>query len=137
MGDDYYGPDSPEGRVTMFAGKGGVGKTTCAAATALHYASLEEETLIISTDPTPSLAHIFEINDEQKPARVRQDLDLAELGLGEVLSRIIEVTHETPANKVFDMLVYDPAPRARIGIYRSERIPDLYPVDTAADGVPD
>lgn len=84
MSDDYYGSGSNKGEVTMFAGKGGVGKTTCAAATALHYASLEEETLIISTDPTPSLSHIFEIKDEQKPARVRQSLDLAELGLDEI-----------------------------------------------------
>ena len=35
--------------ITMFSGKGGVGKTTCAAATALHYASLGNETLAIST----------------------------------------------------------------------------------------
>jgi len=39
--------------VTMFSGKGGVGKTTCAAATALHYASSIERTLAISTDATP------------------------------------------------------------------------------------
>ena len=43
----------------MFCGKGGVGKTTCAAATALHYALGGSKTLIISTDPTPSLHDIF------------------------------------------------------------------------------
>lgn len=64
-------------------------------------------------------------------------VSIPELGLGEVLTRIIEVTHETPAAEVFDMLVYDPAPHARLSVYRSERIPDLYPVDTDADGVPD
>jgi len=68
----------------MFAGKGGVGKTTCAGATALHYASLGETTLIISTDPTPSLSHIFEVEDKQKPARVMEGLYLAELGFEEV-----------------------------------------------------
>ena len=70
--------------VTMFAGKGGVGKTTCAGATALHYASLNQETLAISTDPTPSLSHIFEVEDKQKPAKVLEGLYLAELGMGEV-----------------------------------------------------
>jgi hypothetical protein len=35
------------------------------------------------------------------------------------------------------MLVYDPDPHARIQVFRSERIPDLYPVDTDADGIPD
>jgi arsenite-transporting ATPase len=84
MGSDYHGPGPNKGQVTMFAGKGGVGKTTCAAATALHYASLKEETLIISTDPTPSLSHIFELKGEQKRARIRESLDSAELGLDEI-----------------------------------------------------
>jgi len=68
----------------MFAGKGGVGKTTCAAATAVHYASLGGQTLAISTDATPSLAHIFEISDKKKPARVQESLYISELGLNEV-----------------------------------------------------
>lgn len=70
--------------VVMFAGKGGVGKTTCAGATALHYAQMGEPTIIISTDPTPSLSHIFEIRSKQKPVRVLDNLFLAELGLDEV-----------------------------------------------------
>ncbi len=61
----------------------------------------------------------------------------ADQGLGDVSTRIIEVTHATPAVKVFDLLVYDPAPHARVQVFRSERIPDLYPVDTDADGIPD
>jgi arsenite-transporting ATPase len=71
-------------RVTMFAGKGGVGKTTCAGATALHHASRDGDTLAISTDPTPSLSHIFELNDRPKPARVLEGLYVAELGRSEV-----------------------------------------------------
>jgi len=71
-------------RVTMFAGKGGVGKTTCAGATALHHASAGGTTLAISTDPTPSLSHIFELSGKQKPARVLDGLFVAELGKSEV-----------------------------------------------------
>lgn len=71
-------------KVTMFAGKGGVGKTTCAGATALHYALRGQKTLVISTDPTPSLSHIFEITDKRKPVRVIDNLYLAELGIDEV-----------------------------------------------------
>ncbi len=44
----------------MFGGKGGVGKTTTSATTALHYASAGRRTLIISSDLTPSLSDIFE-----------------------------------------------------------------------------
>jgi arsenite-transporting ATPase len=80
-GTDY---STNKDRVTMFAGKGGVGKTTCAGATALHHASIDGSTLVISTDPTPSLSHIFEIEDRQKPARVLEKLYLAELGIEEV-----------------------------------------------------
>ena len=69
--------------ITMFTGKGGVGKTTCAAATALHYASLGQ-TLAISTDATPSLSHIFEIDGRNKPAMVQESLYVNELGEAEV-----------------------------------------------------
>jgi len=44
----------------MVGGKGGVGKTTCAAAIALHMAMEGRKVLIISSDPTPSLSDIFE-----------------------------------------------------------------------------
>jgi hypothetical protein len=61
----------------------------------------------------------------------------SELGLGKIHTRIIEVTHETPPERVFDVLIYDPTTGARLQVYRSERIPDLYPLDTDGDGVPD
>jgi len=75
---------SGRGSIIMFTGKGGVGKTTCAAAAALHHASLGEETLAISTDATPSLSHIFEIASNKKPARVKESLSINELGMEEV-----------------------------------------------------
>jgi arsenite-transporting ATPase len=70
--------------IIVFAGKGGVGKTTCAAATALYHANHEVHTLIISTDPTPSLADIFETYSTQKPGRVNGFLSLHEIGPDEV-----------------------------------------------------
>ena len=68
----------------MFAGKGGVGKTTCAAATALHYAATGQQTIVISTDPIPSLCHIFEASCEQKPFRIFEKLFMSEIGVEEV-----------------------------------------------------
>jgi arsenite-transporting ATPase len=70
--------------VLMFAGKGGVGKTTCAAATALHYASQGEKTLAISTDPTPSLGHIFEVKDSRRPLQILDNLSIDEIGIEKV-----------------------------------------------------
>src|SRR5438477_11485177 len=48
-------------RVILFTGKGGVGKTTVAAATAVRAAGAGQRTLIMSTDPAHSLADSFDI----------------------------------------------------------------------------
>ena len=69
-----------DNKVIMFAGKGGVGKTTCAAATGLYYASIGQPTIVISTDPTPSLRHIFEMHTASKPTRVDDRLYIHEIG---------------------------------------------------------
>ena len=44
----------------FFSGKGGVGKTTMACATAVHYANEGKITLIVTTDPASNLADVFE-----------------------------------------------------------------------------
>jgi len=49
-------------RVILYAGKGGVGKTTIAAATAWRSAELGYRTIIISTDAAHSLADSFDIS---------------------------------------------------------------------------
>ena len=73
-------------RVQVFLGKGGVGKTTCSAATALQLADDGQASLVISTDPTPSLSHIFEIEGEHREREVRPGLYMTELGLDDVRS---------------------------------------------------
>lgn len=50
----------PEPRFHFFSGKGGVGKTSLAAATAVAEASKGRNTLIVTTDPASNLADIFE-----------------------------------------------------------------------------
>lgn len=49
----------PETRLLAFTGKGGVGKTTCAAATAIRLARSGERTLLVSTDRSPSLSDVL------------------------------------------------------------------------------
>ncbi len=70
-------------QVTAFAGKGGAGKTTCAAATALYYSSQGQKTLAISTDATPSLAHIFATAAGHEAVRVTANLYFSEIGAEE------------------------------------------------------
>jgi arsenite/tail-anchored protein-transporting ATPase len=48
-------------RVLLFTGKGGVGKTTAAAATALRCADAGLRTIILSTDPAHSLSDAFDV----------------------------------------------------------------------------
>lgn len=57
-------------RVMLFTGKGGVGKTTIAAATAVRSARAGLRTLVMSTDPAHSLADSFEIEIESQPSPV-------------------------------------------------------------------
>ncbi len=47
-------------KLIFVGGKGGVGKSTCSAAIAFHLALHGHLTLLISSDPTPSLSDIFE-----------------------------------------------------------------------------
>ncbi len=49
-----------ECRYWFFSGKGGVGKTSLSAATAVHFAEAGKRTLIITTDPASNLADVFE-----------------------------------------------------------------------------
>ncbi|QLD88542.1 TRC40/GET3/ArsA family transport-energizing ATPase [Natronomonas salina] len=60
----------------LYGGKGGVGKTTCAAATALQYARDGHSTLVVSTDPAHSLSDVFDSRVEPEPTRIREDVDL-------------------------------------------------------------
>src|SRR5438477_3709641 len=48
-------------RILLFSGKGGVGKTSLAAATGLHLSRLGYRTLVMSVDPAHSLADSFDL----------------------------------------------------------------------------
>jgi len=66
-----------------------VGKTTCSATTALHYALRGNKTLIISSDLTPSLSDIFEMEIGPAERRIEgvENLYGLEIGPEEVMKR--------------------------------------------------
>ena len=66
-------------RVILMTGKGGVGKTSVAAATGLRCAELGHKTLVLSTDPAHSLADSFDMELGHDPKPVRPNLWGAEL----------------------------------------------------------
>ncbi|RLI75621.1 ArsA family ATPase [Archaeoglobales archaeon] len=61
-------------RILLFTGKGGVGKTTVAAATAIKSSKLGYKTLIISTDPAHSLADSFQMQLNPTPTKIDENL---------------------------------------------------------------
>ena len=61
-------------RVLLFTGKGGVGKTTVAAATGVRAARAGSRTLVMSTDPAHSLADSFEHDIADSPTQVERNL---------------------------------------------------------------
>ena len=61
-------------RIVLFTGKGGVGKTTTAAATALRLADRGLKTLLISTDVAHSLADALDVPLGDEPAEVASGL---------------------------------------------------------------
>jgi arsenite-transporting ATPase len=68
------GVDAPE--YVLYGGKGGVGKTTMAAATALSSAAAGTATLVVSTDPAHSLSDTLDHDVPARPTRIREDVPL-------------------------------------------------------------
>ena len=61
-------------RILLFTGKGGVGKTTTAAATALRCADAGLRTMVLSTDPAHSLADAFDVALGYDPVEIVPNL---------------------------------------------------------------
>lgn len=86
-------------RTLLFTGKGGVGKTTVAAATAVRCAAQGRRTMVISTDPAHSLADAFAVDLDGRPREIAdylwgQQLDAQERmeqSWGEIQEYLLEV----------------------------------------------
>ncbi|QFU88008.1 ArsA family ATPase [Amycolatopsis sp. YIM 10] len=66
-------------RILLFTGKGGVGKTTLAAATAASLAARGRKTLVVSTDPAHSLGDAFATELGAEPSEVDASLHAAQI----------------------------------------------------------
>ncbi len=72
-------------RVLLFTGKGGVGKTTTAAATALHLAERGDRVLVTSADPAHSLGDSMAVELGSEPTEVRPGCEAQQLDARELL----------------------------------------------------
>lgn len=61
-------------RIILYTGKGGVGKTSIAAATAVKSAAQGMKTLVVSTDPAHSLGDSFDMKLSNEPVEIRKNL---------------------------------------------------------------
>lgn len=68
-------------RIIIYTGKGGVGKTSVAAATALRAAALGHKTVIISTDAAHSLSDALEFQLSGRITKIAKNLDGIEVDI--------------------------------------------------------
>lgn len=66
-------------RIIIYTGKGGVGKTSMAAASACHIADNGKRVLIMSTDQAHSLSDVFDKKLSKEPVSVMPNLDAVEI----------------------------------------------------------
>jgi arsenite/tail-anchored protein-transporting ATPase len=76
--------------VLFFGGKGGVGKTTCASATALAASRSGKRVLLVSTDPAHSTSDIFERAIGPEPAELLPSLYAMELDAASESRRYVD-----------------------------------------------
>jgi arsenite-transporting ATPase len=65
-------------RILLFSGKGGVGKTSLAAATGVQLARLGKRTLVMSIDPAHSLADAFDLDGALFHGKTAEPLAMAD-----------------------------------------------------------
>ncbi len=65
----------------FFLGKGGVGKSTSSALTALYLSNLGKDVLLVSMDPAHNQSDIFEIQLSEKPVKLKDNLIAKEIDI--------------------------------------------------------
>ncbi|MBO8173650.1 MAG: ArsA family ATPase [Thermococcus sp.] len=77
-------------RVLFFIGKGGVGKTTSAAATSIALAKKGYKTLIVSIDPAHNLGDVFMVKLNDKPKKIIENLYAMELDMEKLIKAYLK-----------------------------------------------
>ena len=81
-------------RLILYSGKGGVGKTSLSAATAIRAAALGRRTLVVSTDAAHSLADALDREIEGVPTPILPRLEAVEIDVNRELASHWGVIHE-------------------------------------------
>ncbi|OHF36869.1 arsenic-transporting ATPase [Corynebacterium sp. HMSC074A01] len=81
--------------VMFFGGKGGVGKTTVSAATAVRLAARGRRVLLVSTDPAHNLGHIWGQSLHDDPLTLEDHLDAIELDPAAITAQHLRTVGES------------------------------------------
>ena len=144
--DAPSGVEAPD--YVLYGGKGGVGKTTCAAATALASARDGTATLVVSTDPAHSLSDTLGTDIPGEPTRIREDVPLyaaeidpeaamgdGPLGMGGDLGGLEQLLGGDDANPMSSMPGSDEAAAMRLLLqYMDDQRFERVVIDTAPTG---
>lgn len=95
-------------RIILYTGKGGVGKTSIAASSAIKSAEKGLKTLIMSTDPAHSLGDSLNVELNNEPKVIMENLEALEINVaiemernwGKVKEYLIRLFSATGANKI-------------------------------------
>ena len=136
-------------RIIIFTGKGGVGKTSTAAAHALKASMEGLRTLIVSTDMAHNLSDIFMQNIKNEPTEIRENLWGLEIdpnyemenyygSIQAALKKIMPLKDEKEAESFEDIVVFPGMEELfcllKIKNLHDEGIYDLIIVDSAPTG---
>lgn len=137
------------GRIIVFTGKGGVGKSSIASAHAVKAAKEGKKTLVVSTDMAHNLSDIFMTQIKNEPVEVMDNLDALEIdpnhelanqydNIAKAVTNLVKGTSKDAEDAIEDISVFPGSEELlsliRINeIYESNRY-DLIIVDCAPTG---
>jgi arsenite-transporting ATPase len=82
-------------KLLFFIGKGGVGKSTTSAVTAVHLSRLSRNILLVSMDPAHNQRDIFQQDFSEKPLRVSDYLVVKEVNVDYWIEKYLKETTKT------------------------------------------
>ena len=85
-------------KIIFFIGKGGVGKSTVSALTAINNSNLGSKTLLISLDPAHNLQDIFQYKFTEKSHEIKDNLFVIEVAIDKRIKTYLDKTSQKIQN---------------------------------------